>query len=81
MKTLLLPFAALLAVAGPAQAASGFRAPPAASRALPTTAPVLPQAETHAPRLFDTCTREGMRKGRYSQYSWCEWFSYFHQNK
>lgn len=79
MKTTVL-VAALLIGAAPAQAASQFRAPTvpaAAQRALPAPA----QAAQTPARLFDTCTREGMRKGRYSAYSWCEWFSYFHQNK
>lgn len=72
-----LAFAALLVLGAPAQAATGVRAP-LARPAMPIAAP---QPAAPATALSDTCTRDGMRKGRYSAYSWCEWFSYFHQFK
>ncbi len=57
---------------------------PAAAQFTPRLAPtavLTPRANAEPVRLFETCTREGTRKGRYSEYTWCEWFSYFHQNK
>lgn len=69
--------AVLLAGAAPAQAVTGIDA------LLKQPAPigVVPRAAPPPTALFEDCTREGERKGRYAGMSWCEWFSYFHQFK
>lgn len=70
--------AALLAASFPAQAAVGTRLErPAPTLAAPVGTAQLP--EVSGPALFEHCTREGMHPGRYSQWSWCEWFGFFKQ--
>jgi hypothetical protein len=77
----ILGIAALLMSSAPVHAATGVRLDRPISATIASVPVASPQAQPHAATLFENCTREGMRHGRYSEYSWCEWFSYFHQFK